>query len=384
MIAQPIVSVKSSGPPQAFWPLNEDSWSGKADAVKEGIMSRLGARAAATPLVEQQMALLDAGFFDWFLRLYSGTLDSEPPRRNGSTLLEKYLEYGTDWGVDALWCGAAAHYVTLRRRAAHKGHDDGDDAPRRAAHSQGAGGGDGDGAGGNGGLAPKRGASRRTACGLITEPIVHLSSNSITKDDRFQNSGELMHEWVREFYPQWSLTFETLLWFSAMEEWTALFNKTRPNEPALLTEAISTHHDRLLATANGTAKVLGSKPMARAGRRAGLYGGRRLGSSPPLLKLFPGQLVESAKSLMNARGHSQPVPEATPGGDACACGYLSGRSAPPCVDSAARLGTSVRSTTAGGAACAAARSTCDVCIAPSKGVTGWECETANLNTQSSE
>eukprot|EP01034_Spumella_vulgaris_P021585 gene21585-27623_t len=56
--------------------------------------------ASAAGLVEQQVPLFDAQFFDWFVRhVLSLTYDYA-------------LHYGVDWGHDRSWCNAARLYAT--------------------------------------------------------------------------------------------------------------------------------------------------------------------------------------------------------------------------------------------------------------------------------
>ena len=124
---------------QHFWPSNWISWTPGAAYGWLG-----GALALRVSYVEGQAPLLDAKFFVWFF----DKLEKETPAHNSplgrqAPFWDVLDALGTDWGVDELWCGAAAEWGQAA---------DGDAA--RAA---------------------------RPPCIMIREPIDHENTESIRK-----------------------------------------------------------------------------------------------------------------------------------------------------------------------------------------------------------
>lgn len=87
LIVQPLVAAQS---PQYITYVNHQQWQTGA---------RRAVLAAGTGLVEQQVPLFDAVFFEWFVRRVL-------------VLTKPYaLMYGADWGHDRSWCNAAKMYA---------------------------------------------------------------------------------------------------------------------------------------------------------------------------------------------------------------------------------------------------------------------------------
>ena len=116
----------------------------------------LNARASATDFVEQQMPLVDAQFLVWLFD------------RLGTDFVEMQDALGTDWGIDELWCGAAAEYA-----------------------------------------ATVLGTPNRTACAVLVEPIDHFGTRSINKSKanvagmRLNKGGKAMRKYAKLRFPAW-------------------------------------------------------------------------------------------------------------------------------------------------------------------------------------
>ena len=156
---------------QHFWPSNWISWTPGAAYGWLG-----GALALRVSYVEGQAPLLDAKFFVWFF----DKLEKETPAHNSplgrqAPFWDVLDALGTDWGVDELWCGAAAEWGQAA---------DGDAA--RAA---------------------------RPPCIMIREPIDHENTESIRKkvgadigggySDEFEARGARAQYLSQAYFPQW-------------------------------------------------------------------------------------------------------------------------------------------------------------------------------------
>ena len=99
-----VVQALVKGRSQDYWPFNEDNWSSlqlnaprtEASGLPSGLL------AMQTTLVEQQMPLFDAAFFKWLMPIWK-------------EVAAVNLQFGTDQGLDLLWCAAAALFSGRRR-----------------------------------------------------------------------------------------------------------------------------------------------------------------------------------------------------------------------------------------------------------------------------
>lgn len=211
-------------------------------------------------------------------------------------------------------------------------------------------------------------------CGVITEPIHHLNLRSIIKDAAFEERGGEMHAWAARWYSEWFIGNDALAWMADREQWeqASLQLGVAPDE-VQLRAAIRAHHVHLQAISNG------SQPMKRMLWRSAAHGAAS-SERAPLLVLRPGRMAIAARSFLRGRTsyvdmESQPASTERVRPATCACGFLSGWTAPPCIASSTRLGDrQLRhrwQTTLGGSACLLARAPCPACV--DNWVAGFEC-----------
>jgi hypothetical protein len=116
--AAPLIAQPTIRPSTQLWALNHAHWNG----------SRL--RAVHTRFIEQQAPLFDAPFLLWLHR--------QPLVRS---IIRLQHTLGTSWGMDAVWCAAAAAHPLAQR---------------------------------------SRGARRRVPCAVLTVPVVHEDARLVS------------------------------------------------------------------------------------------------------------------------------------------------------------------------------------------------------------
>jgi len=98
-VSQPTVSKRT----QLWWTVHADSW----------LIGARGPKALLVDFVEMQMPLFDIGFWEFFLDTVGALI-------GGMNLALLPMPHG--WGIDNLWCGAAATYATQVLRQPDRPH----------------------------------------------------------------------------------------------------------------------------------------------------------------------------------------------------------------------------------------------------------------------
>ena len=105
LVSQPIIRGPGTAPTQLWWPLHAGAWEDNVtfgrprSYLSRGTQEQLRPVALLTDFVEMQVPLFDGAFLEWFMSTA------------GNIVGGVGLAQGHGWGIDNIWCGAAAFYA---------------------------------------------------------------------------------------------------------------------------------------------------------------------------------------------------------------------------------------------------------------------------------